>query len=84
MKRTFFQRALLHGMKEEALLELPSGYKSAEVTEEQMQKRQQRAKKRREQAQEKREKDKVNMIAAHWAIAPGMHDKLRQASRVHV
>ena len=54
-----FQRALLHGMKEEALLELPSGYKNTEITEEQLKKRQQRAKKRREQAHEKREKDKV-------------------------
>ena len=36
-----------------------SGYKAPELTEEQLQRRQQRAKKRREQAQEKREKDKV-------------------------
>ena len=48
-------------MKEEALLELPSGYKNTEITEEQLKKRQQRAKKRREQAHEKREKDKVNV-----------------------
>ncbi len=41
------------------LLFVWSGYKSAEMTEEQLQRRQQRAKKRREQAYEKREKDKV-------------------------
>ncbi|XP_060075869.1 INO80 complex subunit B-like [Ylistrum balloti] len=52
------QRALIHGNKEEALLELPSGYKQVELTEEQQLKRQQRAKKRRQQAHEKREKDK--------------------------
>lgn len=51
------QRALLHGNQEE-LLELPSGYKSVELTEEQVLKKQQRAKKRRQQAHEKREKDK--------------------------
>ena len=37
------------------------GYKATEMTEEQLQRRQQRAKKRREQAQEKREKDKVSI-----------------------
>ncbi|KAL3856372.1 hypothetical protein ACJMK2_011140 [Sinanodonta woodiana] len=52
------QRALLHGKTEETLLELPSGYKTESLTEEQILKRQQRAKKRRQQAQEKREKDK--------------------------
>ncbi|OWF36417.1 INO80 complex subunit B-like [Mizuhopecten yessoensis] len=52
------QRALIHGNKEEALLELPSGYKQVELTEEQQLKRVQRAKKRRQQAHEKREKDK--------------------------
>lgn len=35
------------------------GYKSVELTEEQVLKKQQRAKKRRQQAHEKREKDKV-------------------------
>lgn len=55
---TVRQRALIHGNKEEALLELPSGYKQVELTEEQQLKRQQRAKKRRQQAHEKREKDK--------------------------
>ena len=49
-------------MKEDALLELPSGYKNTEITEEQLKKRQQRAKKRREQAHEKREKDKVSLF----------------------
>ena len=55
-------------MKEEALLELPSGYKNTEITEEQLKKRQQRAKKRREQAHEKREKDKVHIMrpAIFW------------------
>lgn len=52
------QRALLHGKQEQELLELPTGYKTVELTEEQIQRRQQRAKKRRQQAQEKREKDK--------------------------
>ena len=60
IRNNSFQRALIHGMKEETLLELPSGYKSTEITEEQLKKRQQRAKKRREQAHEKREKDKVH------------------------
>ena len=38
------------------------GYKSAELTEEQIKRQQQRTLKRREQAREKREKDKVNGI----------------------
>ncbi len=49
-------------MKEETLLELPTGYKNKQLTEEQLQRRQQRAKKRREQAQEKREKDKKQTL----------------------
>eukprot|EP00106_Octopus_bimaculoides_P010858 XP_014778300.1 PREDICTED: INO80 complex subunit B-like isoform X2 [Octopus bimaculoides] len=56
------QRALLHGKQEQELLELPSGYKTVELTEEQIQRRQQRAKKRRLQAQEKREKDKKQTL----------------------
>ncbi|GAB1608166.1 INO80 complex subunit B-like [Argonauta hians] len=56
------QRALLHGKQEQELLELPSGYKTVELTEEQIQRRQQRAKKRRLQAQEKREKDKKQTV----------------------
>ena len=46
---------------DEGLLEIPSGYKVPDLSEEQLQKKQQRAKKRREQAQEKREKDKVRV-----------------------
>lgn len=55
------QRALFHGHQEE-LLQLPSGYRQVELTEEQMLKRQQRAKKRRQQAHEKREKDKKQTL----------------------
>jgi len=51
------QRSLIHGQQVE-LLQLPSGYKTVELTEEQKERRQQRAKKRRQQAHEKREKDK--------------------------
>ncbi|PVD31489.1 hypothetical protein C0Q70_06901 [Pomacea canaliculata] len=58
---TVRQRALLHGHQVE-LQQLPSGYKTVELTEEQLQRRQQRAKKRRQQAHEKREKDKVSLI----------------------
>jgi len=57
-----FQRALLHGKAEDDLLELPSGYKMPELTEEQLKRRQLRAKKRREQAMEKQEKDKVILV----------------------
>ncbi|XP_064612343.1 INO80 complex subunit B-like [Liolophura sinensis] len=56
------QKALLHGKQDKDLLQLPSGYKVTELTEEQIQRRQQRAKKRRQQAQEKREKDKKQTI----------------------
>lgn len=56
------QRALLHGKQEHELLELPTGYKTVELTEEQIQRRQQSAKKRRLQAQEKREKDKKQTL----------------------
>lgn len=56
------QRALIHGNKEDTLLELPTGYKTQELTEEQQQRRLQRAKKRREQAHEKREKDKKQTL----------------------
>ncbi|XP_076472881.1 INO80 complex subunit B-like [Babylonia areolata] len=55
------QRALLHGHQVE-LQQLPSGYKTVELTEEQKQRRQQRAKKRRQQAHEKREKDKKQTL----------------------
>ncbi|XP_041378746.1 INO80 complex subunit B-like [Gigantopelta aegis] len=56
------QRALLHGRQDHELLQLPSGYKNVQLTEEQVEKRQQRAKKRRQQAQEKREKDKKQTL----------------------
>ncbi|XP_076106700.1 INO80 complex subunit B-like [Mytilus galloprovincialis] len=55
------QRALFHGDQQE-LMQLPSGYRQVELTEEQMAKRQQRAKKRRQQAHEKREKDKKQTL----------------------
>lgn len=55
------QRSMLNG-PEEGLLEIPSGYKVPDLSEEQLQKKQQRAKKRREQAQEKREKDKKSTL----------------------
>ncbi|XP_064618964.1 INO80 complex subunit B-like isoform X2 [Lineus longissimus] len=56
------QRALVQGRQEKELVQLPSGYKAPEYTEEQLQRRQQRAKKRRDQAHEKREKDKKQTI----------------------
>ncbi|XP_046564282.1 INO80 complex subunit B-like [Haliotis rubra] len=56
------QRALIHGKQEEELMQLPSGYKNVQLTEEQLQRRQQRAKKRRQQAHEKREKDKKQTL----------------------
>lgn len=55
------QRAMLHGHQFE-LQQLPSGYKTVELTEEQKQRRQLRAKKRRQQAQEKRENDKKQTL----------------------
>lgn len=55
------QRALLHGHQVE-LQQLPSGYKTVELTEEQLQRRQQRALKRRKMAHEKREKDKKQTL----------------------
>ncbi|KAK7505995.1 hypothetical protein BaRGS_00002717 [Batillaria attramentaria] len=55
------QRAMLHGHQVE-LQQLPSGYKTVELTEEQLQRRQQRALKRRKQAHEKREKDKKQTL----------------------
>ena len=74
-----FQRALLHGQPEEMLLQLPSGYKTPEFTEEQLQRRQQRAKKRREQAFEKQEKDKVNIIINILLLILCMDTKIKQA-----
>lgn len=56
------QKALLHGRQDNQLLELPSGYRVPELTEEQIQRRQLRAKKRREQAYEKREKAKKQTV----------------------
>jgi len=56
------QRALLHGNPQDELLQLPSGYKTTELTDEQKQKRQEKAKKRRQQANEKMENDKSETI----------------------
>ncbi|GFS12973.1 INO80 complex subunit B [Elysia marginata] len=55
------QKALLHGTQDD-LLELPSGYKSVELTEEQKQRRQEKAQKRRQQANEKMENDKNQTV----------------------
>ncbi|XP_070571878.1 INO80 complex subunit B-like [Ptychodera flava] len=57
------QRAMLHGPnQEEELLQLPSGYKQQEMTEEMLQRKAQKAKKRRQQAQKKIEENKKNTI----------------------
>lgn len=56
------QRALLHGNPQDELMQLPSGYKTTELTDEQKQKRQEKAKKRRQQANEKMENDKSETI----------------------
>lgn len=56
------QRALKHGTQEEELLQLPTGYRQVELTEEQLKRREQRANKRKQMAQEKREKDKRQTI----------------------
>lgn len=78
------QRALLHGNKE-TLQELPSGYKSTELTAEQVQKRLQKAKRRREQAQEKREFDKKEtmkrLLTKQATKAKGV--KLRSHRHMH-
>lgn len=55
------QKALLHGTQDD-LLELPSGYKTVELTEEQKQRRQEKAQKRRQQANEKMENDKNQTV----------------------
>ncbi|XP_053375956.1 INO80 complex subunit B-like [Mercenaria mercenaria] len=56
------QRALKHGTQEQELLQLPTGYRQVELTEEQLKRREQRANKRKQMAQEKREKDKRQTI----------------------
>ncbi|XP_052268754.1 INO80 complex subunit B-like isoform X2 [Dreissena polymorpha] len=56
------QRALKHGTQEHELLQLPTGYRQVELTEEQLKRREQRANKRKIMAQEKREKDKKQTI----------------------
>lgn len=56
------QRAMKHGTQEQELLQLPTGYRQVELTEEQLKRREQRANKRKQMAQEKREKDKRQTI----------------------
>nr|XP_002730505.2 PREDICTED: INO80 complex subunit B-like [Saccoglossus kowalevskii] len=59
------QRAMLHGPnldEEEKLVQLPSGYKTQEMTEEMIQRKAQKAKKRRQQAQKKIEENKKQTI----------------------
>ncbi|KAL4234334.1 INO80 complex subunit B [Mactra antiquata] len=56
------QRALKHGTQEQELLQLPTGYRQVELTEEQLKRREQRANKRKQMAHEKREKDKKQTI----------------------
>ncbi|XP_015200855.1 INO80 complex subunit B [Lepisosteus oculatus] len=56
------QRALLHKQQSQPLLELPMGYKAKEMTEEMMQKREERARKRRLQAAKKAEENKNQTI----------------------
>ncbi|XP_033120137.1 INO80 complex subunit B-like [Anneissia japonica] len=55
------QRAMLHGLsaeEEQKLLQLPTGQKPAEITEEMLEKRAERALKRRQQAKKKSEENK--------------------------
>jgi len=56
------QRALLHGNPQDELMQLPSGYKTTELTDEQKQRRQEKAKRRRQQASEKIENDKTETV----------------------
>jgi len=56
------QRALLHGGQQDELLQLPSGYKTVELTDEQKKRRQEKAKRRRQQASEKIENDKNETV----------------------
>lgn len=59
---TVRQKALLHKQQIQPLLELPMGYKEKEITEEMMQKREERARKRRLQAAKKAEENKMQTI----------------------
>ncbi|BFZ19052.1 hypothetical protein BsWGS_22091 [Bradybaena similaris] len=56
------QKALLHGSQSDALLQLPSGYKTVELTDEQKRRRQEKARRRRQQANEKIENDKNQTV----------------------
>ncbi|CAG5121622.1 unnamed protein product, partial [Candidula unifasciata] len=56
------QKALLHGSQTDELLQLPSGYKTVELTDEQKKRRQEKAKRRRQQANEKIEIDKNQTV----------------------
>ncbi|KAI8739244.1 INO80 complex subunit B [Biomphalaria glabrata] len=56
------QKALLHGSQQDELLQLPSGYKTVELTDEQKRRRQEKAKRRRQQANEKMENDKNQTV----------------------
>ncbi|CAL1546685.1 unnamed protein product [Lymnaea stagnalis] len=56
------QKALLHGGQQDELLQLPSGYKTVELTDEQKKRRQEKAKRRRQQASEKMENDKNQTV----------------------
>ncbi|KAL4660921.1 INO80 complex subunit B [Arapaima gigas] len=56
------QKALLHKQQSQPLLELPMGYKEKAMTEEMMQKREERARKRRLQAAKKAEENKKQTI----------------------
>ncbi|XP_025911770.1 INO80 complex subunit B isoform X2 [Apteryx mantelli] len=56
------QKALLHKQQSQPLLELPMGYKTKEMTEEMLVKREERARKRRLQAAKKAEENKNQTI----------------------
>ncbi|XP_010212399.1 PREDICTED: INO80 complex subunit B, partial [Tinamus guttatus] len=56
------QKALLHKQQSQPLLELPMGYKTKELTEEMLVKREERARKRRLQAAKKAEENKNQTI----------------------
>ncbi|CAH1800425.1 unnamed protein product [Owenia fusiformis] len=56
------QRAMIVGQSEAELMQLPTGYKKSDLTDEQKERRKQRADKRKVLAHEKREKDKKQTI----------------------
>ncbi|XP_005107277.2 INO80 complex subunit B [Aplysia californica] len=73
------QRALLHGSQQDELLQLPSGYKTVELTDEQKRRRQEKAKRRRQQANEKIENDKNETVNK---LLKKQESKLKRAGKM--